>query len=203
MILKRDFDNNNSNPGPGFGRGICGRGMGKRLAFFDTEMSMYNPNHPGFIPEERFEAFKEEMQEALLLMVTIPDRITVNTDKRAVAVVFTISDKDYSFVSKASDNDEFDPELGFLVAYYHKLLGVSKTQTPEVEKVLLNSEVKFLKGFLYSEFMRATDFDYVRAQKYINRKVKKALSIFEAEKAAKITYIARKALKKETENKSK
>lgn len=90
----------------------------------------------------------------------LPERYIINS---GAAVLFW-NDGDKT-ISKRDAADKFDKRMGFLLAYYYKKCGVSKAARKRVLDCV--KEEKMFR-FLLEFFVKETDMDYEKANKYLN-----------------------------------
>jgi len=116
-----------------------------------------------------------KLQKELTVINTMPSRVFFNEQKRTTVLVFNDNfNGAHTFVAKASDLDDFDKELGFLVAYYHRIQEASKTKTRADNEWLFSMDAKFLKGNLYVHLQQKAGMSLEKAQAYVKRILKRA-----------------------------
>ena len=127
-----------------------------------------------------FKAFEEEQkanQQGEPRNPNLPTKVYFNEAKRTSSLIFECScgcTKDV-FTSKASEDDTFDKELGFLVAYFHFTKGgMSKKEVNEQNKALFNKKPEFLKPYLMGVFCSVSGLDLEKAENFINRAIKRS-----------------------------
>ena len=69
------------------------------------------------------------------------DKVIFNDKKRTTVVLWKDGTKT---IVKASDNDTFDRRVGYLMAFYHKNCGLSKTKANKYVDSLCEEEIEMI-----------------------------------------------------------
>jgi hypothetical protein len=107
--------------------------------------------------------------------IDLPSKVYFNEEKRTSTLIFDDTLSKEIFTAKASKDDKFDKELGFLVAYFHFTnLGLSKKQVNEENRGLFSKDPSFLKPYLMGVFCSYSGLNLEKAEYFIARAIKRS-----------------------------